>query len=192
MSHFWPRAAVCKWGAPEVGCDDSAAIMWRWECAWNVWRRAQGGMWHALNVIDCVVIAKDSLPAASGTPFRSIHCLFVLLLINFTACAETYWELKQLLYWWISLIRGGAPCQARYFSPGLEEYCWAFLKTFILIRLSRGGFTDDNGPQNHFLIIVFPVWMQISRSSSAYMVIMVMGFQQGGGWTAKKKMGQRG
>lgn len=71
-------------------------------------------------------------------PFRSIHCLFVLLLINFTACAETYWEPKQLLYWWISLIRGRAPCQAWYFSPGLEEYCWTFSKSIYLNKSVAG------------------------------------------------------
>lgn len=113
-----------------------------WMPCWRAW----GWMWHALNVIDCVVIAKDSLPAASGTPFRSIHCLFVLLLINFTACAGTYWELKQLLYWWISPHRRKRPRQAWHFSAW-QNYFFSF------IWMVQGGCVKQDWPWCHFTAI---------------------------------------
>lgn len=105
----------CAAGEPLVGCD----MRWMWLI---------------------VLLLLRTLFRLPPGPFRSIHCLFVLLLINFTACAETYWEPKQLLYWWISLIRGRAPCQARCFSPGLEGYCWAFLKNIYLNKIAACWF----------------------------------------------------
>lgn len=60
--------------------DEGVWDCWLWASWCERWKRltavlqscegaaaALAGTWRALNVIDCVVIAKDSLPAASGT-----------------------------------------------------------------------------------------------------------------------------
>ncbi len=59
-------------------------------------------MWSVYDLIDCVVIVKDSVPSACGIHSRhSSTRLFALALVNFTGRAELCWELKQLPYWWM-------------------------------------------------------------------------------------------
>ena len=58
------------------------------------------GAWRRL--IDCVVIAKNSLPVASGTPLDlSTVCLCCCSYILQRTTRTRRGGLKQLLYWWI-------------------------------------------------------------------------------------------
>lgn len=104
-----------------VGASDGgAAVVWR--CCWKP-SLGRDACWMWL----IVLLLLRTLFRLPPGPFRSIHCLFVLLLMNFTACAETYWEPKQLLYWWISLIRSRA-------APGVMLFTGS---TRILLNLFK-------------------------------------------------------
>lgn len=68
----------------------------------GLWEQLWARVWTVYDLIDCVVIVKDSVPSACGTLSRhSSSRLFPLALINFTSRAELYWDLKQLPYWWM-------------------------------------------------------------------------------------------
>lgn len=106
--------SICSWSQMWWRSCDYAKVGMRFECAAGEPSVGCDMRWMWLIVL---LLLRTLFRLPSG-PFRSIHCLFVPLLINFTACAETYWEPKQLLYWWISLLRCRAPCQTHYFSLG--------------------------------------------------------------------------